>query len=67
MYTINTNQSLNCLFRNDTKIKTVFSSNQALIKYLDLITQNITKKRTERYGNWDQVLGKCSIIFERRV
>lgn len=44
MYTTNTIESLNRSFRKYTKTKSVFPSDESLMKCLYLTTQNITKK-----------------------
>lgn len=67
MYTTNTIESLNRSFRKYTKTKSVFPSDESLMKCLYLATINITKKWTGRYGNWDLVLSELSIIFEGRI
>jgi putative transposase len=67
MYTTNTIESLNRSFRKYTKTKSVFPSDESLLKCLYLAIQNITKKWTGRYGNWDLILGELSIIFDGRI
>lgn len=67
MYTTNTIESLNRCFRKYTKTKSVFPSDESLMKCLYLATQNITKKWTARYRNWDMILGELSIMFEGRI
>lgn len=67
MYTTNAIESLNRSFRKYTKTKSVFPSDESLMKCLYLATQNITKKWTGRYGNWDLILGELSIIFDGRI
>lgn len=67
MYTTNAIESLNRSYRKYTKTKSVFPSDQALMKCMYLATMNITKKWTTRYRNWDQVLGELSIMFEGRI
>ena len=67
MYTTNTIESLNRSFRKYTKTKSVFPSDESLMKCLYLATVNITKKWTGRYGNWDLVLSELSIMFEDRI
>ena len=64
MYTINTIESLNRSFRKYTKIKSVFPNDESIMKYLYLATQNITKKWTTRYGNWNMILRELSIMFD---
>lgn len=67
MYTTNAIESLNRSFRKYTKTKSVFPSDESLMKCLYLATQNITKKWTGRYGNWDLILGELSITFDGRI
>ncbi len=67
MYTTNTIESLNRSYRKYTKTKSVFPSDEALIKCLYLATLNITKKWNGRYRNWDLILGELSIMFEGRI
>lgn len=51
MYTTNTIESLNRLYRKYTKTKSVFPSDESLMKCLYLATLNITKKWNGRYRN----------------
>lgn len=67
MYTTNTIESLNRSYRKYTKTKSVFPSNESLMKCLYLATINITKKWNGRYRNWDLILGELSIMFEGRI
>lgn len=67
MYTTNTIESLNRSYRKYTKTKSVFPSDESLLKCLYLATQNITKKWNGRYRNWDLILGEFSIMFEGRI
>ena len=67
MYTTNVIESLNRSYRKYTKTKSVFPSDEALIKCLYLATINITKKWNGRYRNWDLILGELSIMFEDRI
>ncbi|MDD2180962.1 MAG: IS256 family transposase [Bacilli bacterium] len=67
MYTTNTIESLNRTYRKYTKTKSVFPSDESLMKCLYLATQNITKKWTGRYRDWDRILGELSIMFEGRI
>lgn len=67
MYTTNTIESLNRSYRKYTKTKSVFPSNESLMKCLYLATLNITKKWNGRYRNWDLILGELSIMFEGRI
>lgn len=67
MYTTNTIESLNRSYRRYTKTKSVFPSDESLMKCLYLATLNITKKWNGRYRNWDLILGELSIMFEGRI
>ena len=67
MYTTNVIESLNRSYRKYTKTKSVFPSDEALIKCLYLATINIKKKWNGRYRNWDLILGELSIMFEGRI
>ncbi len=67
MYTTNTIESLNRSYRKYTKTKSVFPSDESLMKCLYLATLNITKKWNGRYRNWDLILGELLIMFEGRI
>ena len=67
MYTTNTIESLNRQFRKYTKTKSVFPTDESLMKCLYLSVKNITKKWTGRYRNWDVILAELSIMFEGRI
>ncbi len=67
MYTTNIIEGLHRQFRKATKTKTVFPSDQSLEKMLYLASQNVMKKWTQRYRNWDIVLNQLMIFFEERV
>lgn len=67
MYTTNAIESLNRSYRKYTKTKSVFPSDESLMKCLYLATENITKKWTGRYKNWDLILSELSIMFEGRI
>ncbi|MEG2985923.1 MAG: transposase, partial [Peptostreptococcaceae bacterium] len=63
MYTTNTIESLNRSYRKYTKTKSVFPSDESLMKCLYLATENIIKKWNTRYRNWDVILNELSIMF----
>lgn len=67
MYTTNIIEGLNRQFRKVTKTKSVFPNDIALEKMLYLASQNIAKKWTQRYRNWDLVLSQLSILYGDRV
>jgi len=63
MYTTNCIESLNSQFRKVTKTKLIFPNDESLLKMLYLATENVTKKWTRRYDNWDLVLSQLNILF----
>jgi len=67
MYTTNIIEGFHRQLRKVTKTKSVFPSDQALEKMLYLASQNVTKKWTQRYKDWDQILNQLMIFFEGRV
>ncbi|MCI6266115.1 MAG: IS256 family transposase [Erysipelotrichaceae bacterium] len=67
MYTTNAIESLNRSYRKYTKTKSVFPSDEALMKSLYLATKIIMKKWTGRYKDWDKVINELSIMFEGRI
>lgn len=66
MYTTNAIESLNMQYRKVSKAKTVFPTDESLLKMLFLATQNIVKKWNQPIRNWTQILGQLSIYFEGR-
>ena len=44
-----------------------FPSDTSLEKMLYLASQNITKKWTQRYRNWDQVLNQLIVLYGERL
>lgn len=67
MYTTNTIEGLNRQYRKATKTKSVFPSDTALEKMLYLASENVVKKWTQRYRNWDQVLNQLVVLFSERL
>jgi len=67
MYTTNPIESLNRGYRKYTKTKSVFPSDEALMKSLYLATINITKKWNGRYRDWGIILGELMIMFPGRI
>ena len=67
MYTTNVIEGLHRQFRKATKTKSVFPSDQSLEKMLYLVSQNVVKKWTQRYRNWDIIINQLMIFFEDRV
>ena len=67
MYTTNIIEGLNRQYRKVTKTKSVFPSDTSLEKMLYLASQNVTKKWTQRYRNWDQVLNQLIVLYGERL
>ncbi len=67
MYTTNVIEGLNRQYRKVTKTKSVFPSDGALEKMLYLASENIIKKWTMRYRNWDQVLSQLMLLYDDRL
>ena len=67
MYTTNIIEGLNRQYRKVTKTKSMFPSDTALEKMLYLASENVVKKWTQRYRNWDQVLNQLIVLYEDRI
>ena len=67
MYTTNIIEGVNRQYRKVTKTKSAFPSDCSLAKMLYLASQNIMKKWTQRYRNWDQVIGQLILLHEERL
>lgn len=67
MYTTNIIEGFHRQLRKVTKTKTMFPSDQALEKILFLASQNVIKKWSRRYKNWDLIRNQLSIFFEDRI
>jgi len=67
MYTTNIIEGFHRQLRKVTKTKTMFPSDQSLEKMLYLASQNVVKKWTQRYKNWDLILNQLTIFFEGRI
>ena len=67
MYTTNIIEGLTRQYRKVTKTKGVFPSDQSLEKMLYLASENITKKCTQRYRGWDQVLIQLIVLYGERL
>ncbi|MEN6570207.1 MAG: IS256 family transposase [Rikenellaceae bacterium] len=66
IYTTNIIEGLHRQFWKVTKTKAVFPNDDALRKMLYLASDNIVKKWTQRYRDWDMVLNHLAILFEDR-
>jgi putative transposase len=67
IYTTNMIESYNRQLRKVTKGKSIFPSDEALIKMLYLATMDVIRKWTGRVQNWSQMLLQFSIFFPERV
>ena len=67
IYTTNAIEGFNRQLRKVTKSKTVFPSNDSLLKMLYLATMDITKKWTGRRRDWSQIRAQLEIYFEERL
>lgn len=54
-------------FQQVTKTKSVFPNDDLLRKMLYLVSQNIIKKRAQRYRNWDIVISQLEIMYEQKT
>lgn len=64
IYTTNAIEGFNRQLRKVTKSKTVFPSDDSLLKMLYLATMDITKKWTGRRRDWSQIRAQLEIYFE---
>src|SRR5699024_5472961 len=60
-------EGLNRQYRKVSKTNSVFPSDTALEKMLFLASRNVTKKWTQRYRNWDQVLNQLILLYDERL
>jgi transposase-like protein len=67
IYTTNMIESYHRQLRKVTKGKSVFPNDDALLKMLYLVTQDVTRKWTGRVQNWGQILLQLSIYFPEKV
>ena len=67
IYTTNAIESLNATYRKLNRQRSVFPSDQALLKALYLATFEATKKWSMPIRNWGQVYGELSIMYEDRL
>ena len=67
IYTTNAIEGFNRQLRKVTKCKTVFPSDDSLLKMLYLATMDITKKWTGHRQDWGQIHSQLEIYFEERL
>lgn len=67
IYTTNVIEGFHRQLRKPTKSKSVFPSDESLLKMLYLVTMDVTKKWTMKVQNWGQILSQFVVFFEDRV
>ncbi len=67
MYTTNIIEGFHRQLRSVTKSKGAFQSEDALMKLLFLVQENITSRWNRPVHNWNQTLAQLSIIFGDRL
>ena len=67
IYTTNAIEGFNRQLRKVTKSKTVFPSDDSLLKMLYLATMDIAKKWTGHRQDWGQIHSQLEIYFEERL
>ena len=67
IYTTNTIEGFNRQLRKVTKSKSVFPTDESLMKMLYLAMMDITKKWTGRRKDWGQIVSQFEIYFEERL
>ena len=67
IYTTNPIESLNRQLRKYTKTKSLYPTNEALMKSVYLSLKEATKKWTGRISGWGEIYSQLSIYFEGRI
>ena len=67
IYTTNTIEGFNRQLRKVTKSKTIFPSDDSLLKMLYLAMIDITKKWTGHRQDWGEIHSQLEIYFEERL
>ncbi|MEC0371641.1 IS256 family transposase [Paenibacillus chibensis] len=67
IYTTNMIESYHRQLRKVTKGKSIFPTDEALLKMLYLATMDVTRKWTGRVQNWGQMLLQFSVFFQDRI
>ena len=67
IYTTNAIEGFNRQLRKVTKAKSVFPTDDSLLKMLYLAMMDITKKWTGRRIDWGQILAQLYVYFEGRI
>ena len=67
IYTTNTIEGFNRQLRKVTKSKSVFPTDDSLLKMLYLAMRDITKKWTGRRQDWSKIYAQLAIFFGERI
>ncbi len=67
IYTTNAIEGFNRQLRKVTKSKSVFPTDDSLLKMLYLATMDITKKWTGRRQDWSQIYAQLSVFYADRL
>lgn len=67
IYTTNSVEALHRQLRKVTKNRSLFPTDEALVKILYLAIHQVTKKWTSPVRNWAPIISQLAIIFEGRV
>lgn len=67
IYTTNTIESYNRQLRKATKSKSIFPTDDSLLKMLYLVTQDVSKKWIQSVRNWGYILDQLYIYFGDRI
>ena len=67
IYTTNAVESLHRHFRKATKTRTVFPTDESLLKLLFLTVRNLSEKWTMPIQNWKSALSQFAILYEDRI
>lgn len=67
IYTTNMIESYHRQLRKVTKGKSIFPTDESLLKMLYLVTQNVLRKWTMRVRDWGQILLQLSVFFPDRI
>jgi putative transposase len=67
IYTTNIIESYHRQLRKVTKGKSIFPTDEALLKMLYLATMDVTRRWTGRVQNWGQMLLQLSVFFPDRI
>ena len=67
MYTTNAIESLNSRYKALNRKRTVFPTDDSLLKVIYLATIKVSKKWTYRKDNWDLIINQLRIMYDGRI